>query len=123
MGMTADTGAAKMKKAMPDDRPEEAVGAIAIAYPAEITASVIGAAGMIFGFILLLLSLSGMLDRIARLFTQPVVRGIQLALGLVFLQKGIELPPAFLHMPSSFLLTSLYLIWLKKYLISFLIYI
>jgi SulP family sulfate permease len=32
-----------------------------------------------------------MLDRIARLFTQPVVRGIQLALGLIFLQKGIEL--------------------------------
>jgi len=110
MGMTADTDVAKMKKAMPDDRPERAVGAIAIAYPSQITEPVIGAAGMIFGFILLFLSLSGMLDRIARLFTQLVVRGIQLALGLVFLQKGIELPLAFLHMPSSFLLTRLYVI-------------
>jgi SulP family sulfate permease len=30
-------------------------------------------------------------DALAKLFTQPVVRGIQLALGLVFLKKGIEL--------------------------------
>ena len=72
-------------------QPLKAVGAIAIAYPGQITESVIGAAGMIFGFILLFLSLSGTLDRIARLFTQPVVRGIQLALGLIFLKKGIEL--------------------------------
>lgn len=72
-------------------QPLKAVGAIAIAYPDQITESVIGAAGIIFGFILLLLSLSGMVDRISRLFTQPVVRGIQLALGLLFLKKGIEL--------------------------------
>lgn len=72
-------------------QPLKAVGAIAIAYPDRITESVIGAAGMIFGSLLLLLSLTGMVDRISRLFTQPVVRGIQLALGLVFLKKGIEL--------------------------------
>lgn len=72
-------------------QPLKTVGAIAIAYPSQITESVIGAAGIIFGFILLLLSLSGMLNRIARLFTQPVVRGIQLTLGLIFLKKGIEL--------------------------------
>jgi len=72
-------------------QPLKAVGAIAIAFPGQITESVIGAAGIIFGVILLFLSLSGMLDRIARLFTQPVVRGIQLALGLIFLRKGIEL--------------------------------
>ncbi len=72
-------------------QPLKAVGAIAIAYPGQITESVIGAAGIIFGVILLVLSLSGTLDRIARLFTQPVVRGIQLALGLIFLKKGIEL--------------------------------
>jgi sulfate permease, SulP family len=48
-------------------QPLKAVGAIAIAYPSLITESVIGAGGIIFGFILLLLSLSGMLDRISRL--------------------------------------------------------
>jgi SulP family sulfate permease len=72
-------------------QPLKAVGAIAIAYPVQITESVIGASGIIFAAILLLLSISGTVDRIAKLFTQPVVRGIQLALGLVFLRKGIEL--------------------------------
>jgi len=72
-------------------QPLKAVGAIAIANPAMITESVIGASGIIFGGILLLLAISGTVDRIAKLFTQPVVRGIQLALGLVFLRKGIEL--------------------------------
>lgn len=72
-------------------QPLKAVGAIAIAYPAVITESVIGASGIIFGAFLLLLSLSGMIDQIARLFSPAVVRGIQFTLGLIFLKKGIEL--------------------------------
>jgi sulfate permease, SulP family len=72
-------------------QPLKAVGAIAIAYPAQITEPVIGAAGIIFGGLLLLFSLTGLVDKLAKLFTQPVVRGIQLALGLIFLRKGIEL--------------------------------
>jgi sulfate permease, SulP family len=72
-------------------QPLKAVGAIAIAYPNQITESVIGAGGILFGFLLLVLALSGTVDRLAKLFTQPVVRGIQLALGLIFLKKGIEL--------------------------------
>ncbi len=72
-------------------QPLKAVGAIAIASPGLITEPVIGASGIIFGVILLLLALSGTVDKIAKLFTQPVVRGIQLALGLVFLRKGVEL--------------------------------
>ena len=72
-------------------QPLKAIGAIAIANPALITESVIGASGIIFGLFLLFVSLSGLMDRIARLFTQEVVRGIQLALGLIFLKKGIEL--------------------------------
>jgi SulP family sulfate permease len=72
-------------------QPLKAVGAIAIAYPAMITESVIGASGIIFGIILLVLSLTGMVDQIAKLFSQAVIRGIQLTLGLIFLKKGIEL--------------------------------
>lgn len=72
-------------------QPLKAVGAIAIAFPDQITASVIGASGVIFGGLLLLFSLTGLVDKLARIFTQPVVRGIQLALGLVFLRKGIDL--------------------------------
>jgi SulP family sulfate permease len=72
-------------------QPLKAVGAIAIANPAVITEPVIGASGIIFGAVLLFFSVTGAVDRLARIFTQPVVRGIQLALGLVFLRKGIEL--------------------------------
>ncbi len=72
-------------------QPLKAVGAIAIAYPAQITESVIGASGIIFGAILIVLYFTRTVDTLAKLFTQPVVRGIQLALGLVFLRKGIEL--------------------------------
>jgi SulP family sulfate permease len=72
-------------------QPLKAVGAIAIAFPDQITESVIGASGVIFGALLLIFSLTGFVDKLAKIFTQPVVRGIQLALGLVFLRKGIEL--------------------------------
>ena len=72
-------------------QPLKAVGAIAIASPGLITESVIGASGILFGAILLLLAVSGTVDKLAKLFTQPVVRGIQLALGLVFLRKGVQL--------------------------------
>ncbi len=72
-------------------QPLKAVGAIAIAYPLVVTESVIGASGIIFGIILLLLSISGTVNTLAKLFTQPVVRGIQLSLGLIFLRKGVEL--------------------------------
>jgi SulP family sulfate permease len=81
-------------------QPLKAVGAIAIAYPALITEPVIGASGIIFGALLLLFALTGIVDKLAKLFTQPVVRGIQLSLGLVFLKKGIELivsPQVFLN--------------------------
>jgi SulP family sulfate permease len=72
-------------------QPLKAVGAIAIASPALITEPVIGASAMIFGIILLLLAISGTVDLLAKLFTPPVVRGIQFSLGLIFLRKGIEL--------------------------------
>lgn len=72
-------------------QPLKAVGAIAIAFPNEITASVIGASGIIFGAMLLVFSMTGIVDKLAKIFTPPVVRGIQLALGLVFLRKGIDL--------------------------------
>lgn len=72
-------------------QPLKAVGAIAIAYPLLITESVIAASGIIFGVILLILSISGTVNALAKIFTQPVVRGIQFSLGLFFLKKGIEL--------------------------------
>ena len=46
-------------------QPLKAVGAIAIAYPLLITESVIGASGIIFGVVLLLLSISGTVNALA----------------------------------------------------------
>ncbi|MFZ2042304.1 MAG: putative sulfate/molybdate transporter, partial [Desulfobacterales bacterium] len=56
-------------------QPLKAVGAIAIAFPNQITESVIGASGVIFGALLLLFYLTGFVDKLAKIFTQPVVRG------------------------------------------------
>lgn len=70
-------------------QPLKVVAAIAIAYPAKITLPIMAATGMIFGFVLLLLALTGLIDWLARFFTKPIIRGIQLGLGLILMHKGI----------------------------------
>ncbi len=72
-------------------QPLKAVGAIAIANAAVVDQGVIAATGIIFGALMLFLAVTGLVDRLAKLFTAPVVRGIQLGLGLIFLRKGILL--------------------------------
>jgi len=54
---------------------------------------------VIFGALLLVFALSGMVDRLAKLFTQPVVRGIQLSLrsGLPEKRRGADRGPAAVH--------------------------
>ena len=71
-------------------QPLKAVGAIAIANPAIVTMPTIAAAGILFGAVMLALWALRLVDLAARLFTAPVVRGIQFALGLIFLRKGFE---------------------------------
>ena len=70
-------------------QPLKAVSAIAISLG--LSASVIGAAGLIMGVILLFLSLTNLITHVVKLFPQAVVRGIQLSIGLILLRKGIEL--------------------------------
>lgn len=72
-------------------QPLKAVAAIAIASPALVTVPVIAAAGILFGAVMLALWAFRLVDLAARLFTAPVVRGIQLALGMIFLRKGVQL--------------------------------
>ena len=48
------------------------------------------AAGMVFGLVLLILALTGLIDWLARFFTKPIMRGIQLGLGLILMHKGIS---------------------------------
>lgn len=72
-------------------QPLKVVAAIAIAYPGEITVSMIGASGVLFGLILILLAWTGFIHTLARLFTRQIIRGIQLGLGFLLISKGIGL--------------------------------
>jgi len=72
-------------------QPLKVVSAIAIAFPEKISLAVMSATGLLFGAILISLAFSGLIDTLARLFTKPVVRGIQLGLGFILIMKGIAL--------------------------------
>lgn len=65
-------------------QPLKAFGAIAIAL--QLGAEEIAAGAILLGGTFLVLGASGLLDRAARLFPRPLVRGIQLAVGVLFLQ-------------------------------------
>ncbi|MCP5074381.1 MAG: sulfate permease, partial [Rhodobacteraceae bacterium] len=49
---------------------------------------------LILGVILLMLAVTGAIDLVARVFTHPIVRGIQLGLGMILMIKGVELVAA-----------------------------
>ena len=70
-------------------QPLKVVAAIAIAFPDKITVPIISATGFTFGVILLALAWTGIIDWMAKFFSKPVIRGIQLGLGLMLLIKGI----------------------------------
>lgn len=72
-------------------QPLKVVSAIAIAYPEKISLSIIAASAIIFGLILLFLAFSGLIDWVAKFFTKSIVRGIQLGLGFILINKGIKL--------------------------------
>lgn len=70
-------------------QPLKAVSAVAISLG--LSASVVSASGLWMGAILLILSLTGLMRVLARLFPQSVVRGIQLAVGLLLVRSGLLL--------------------------------
>ena len=70
-------------------QPFKAVAAIALALslsPAEVAS-----AGLLMGALLLLVGITNLAGQLAKLFTLPIVRGIQLGLGLVLLREGLRL--------------------------------
>lgn len=83
-------------------QPLKAFGAAAIAIGAG--PDVIAAGALVMGATFLILGASGLIDRAARLFPVPVIRGIQLAVGLTFVKIAwglVEHPPAaFERQPS-----------------------
>ena len=65
-------------------QPLKAFGAIAIAKGLGV--DVIAAGAMLMGLVFLVLARSGALDLAARAFPKPLVRGVQLAVGLLFVK-------------------------------------
>jgi MFS superfamily sulfate permease-like transporter len=98
-------------------QPLKAVAAIAIA--GAVAPSIISASGIVMAVILLLLALTGALRVVGKLFPKPVIRGIQLGVGLLLVKAGLSLANraevfvggggAFSHtnlfIPASWLLT------------------
>ncbi|MDD2737141.1 MAG: putative sulfate/molybdate transporter [Desulfuromonadaceae bacterium] len=78
-------------------QPLKAVSIIAIA--SGLSPSVIAAAGILMGGILLMLCITGMSNFLSRVFTRPIVRGIQLGVGVLLVTNGIKmiLDPQFLR--------------------------
>ncbi|MBJ7593980.1 MAG: putative sulfate/molybdate transporter [Candidatus Dormibacteraeota bacterium] len=70
-------------------QPLKAVSAIAIGVG--LGASGIAAAGLLIGALFLALSLTGIADRLRPVFTPAVVRGIQLAVGILLVRTAWEL--------------------------------
>ena len=69
--------------------PMKALAALVIA--GALTASELAVAGLLAGVVLLVVGSTGTLNRIERYVGQPVIRGVQLGVGLVLLETGIQL--------------------------------
>jgi sulfate permease, SulP family len=75
-------------------QPLKAFGAIAIAHG--FGANDIAAGALLMGVLFLGLGASGLLDWVAKVFPHPIIRGIQLSVGLLFCQlawKLVSTPP------------------------------
>lgn len=71
-------------------QPIKAAAAIAIAR--DLPPATIGAAGFLLGIILVTLSATGAARLLVRVFTRPIVRGLQLGVGLLLLESALRLP-------------------------------
>ena len=78
-------------------QPLKAFGAIAIARG--FGSDDIAAGALLMGLIFVVLGASGLLDRVAKVFPLPIIRGVQLSVGLLFCQLAWRLVTA---TPKSF---------------------
>jgi SulP family sulfate permease len=83
-------------------QPLKAVAAIAFAL--SLAPSAIASAGLLMGVLLLFVGLTNLARWLARFFSLPIVRGIQLGLGLLLAREGLRLvlaPRAGLTLPGG----------------------
>jgi len=72
-------------------QPMKAIGGAAIAGGAAITSGMIFGAGIFTGLFWLILGLTGKLGYISKIASKPVLRGIMLGLGLIFIIEGTKM--------------------------------
>lgn len=70
-------------------QPFKAVAAIALAL--QLSPASIAHAGLLMGILLALIGITKLVTPLARLFSIPIIRGIQLGLGLILLREGFRL--------------------------------
>jgi len=70
-------------------QPMKAIAAVALTEG--MTAAQIVAAGATVSLVILALGLTGLIDHLNRLIPKPVVRGLQLALGLTLMMKALQM--------------------------------
>ncbi|MUW13660.1 sulfate transporter [Halorubrum sp. CBA1125] len=69
--------------------PMKALAALVIA--GSLTAGELAAAGLLAGVVLLVVGTTGTLGHVTRFVGQPLVRGVQVAVGLILLETGVHL--------------------------------
>ena len=72
-------------------QPMKAIGGAAITQAAAITPGMVWGAGIFTGLFWLILGLTGTLNYICKIATKPVIRGIVLGLGLLFIMEGTKM--------------------------------
>ncbi len=72
-------------------QPMKAIGGAAIGQAGAITPAMVYGSGLVTAAIWLLLGLTGTVDRLARLASKPVVRGIVLGLGFTFVLEAFRM--------------------------------
>ncbi len=70
-------------------QPMKIIAAVAIAE--ELRPDTIIAAGILAGVIILILALTGLIDAVNRIIPKPVIRGLQLAIGIQLALTGIDM--------------------------------
>ncbi|MBI1819313.1 MAG: hypothetical protein HYR81_03180 [Nitrospirae bacterium] len=79
-------------------QPLKAVAVTALAMGA--TPRLVGTAGILMGGILLILAFGNLASLLGKIFTRPVIRGIQLAIGLFLVKQGLSLMMAPVGSPA-----------------------
>ena len=72
-------------------QPMKAIGGAAITQASAITPGMVWGSGIFTGLFWLILGLTGTLNYVSKIATKPVIRGIVLGLGLLFIMEGTKM--------------------------------